>query len=195
VGTTFNVPGPAEIATGTEPTTGNMQFLGFSERGIRVREILYTGNIQSDYAGHDGMPAEVRLSGKGLILSTQLVRFDPGVMANVKARYFGGTEGAVGPNEIGSLLFTEGLSFQTMVRSRYAITHPVFFQQGQRPGLRAPVCLATGELDWDLTTNAQVFNLTIAAFCVIDVISLAGTLYDFDMTNFPAVTSALNTGL
>ena len=85
-------PGPCEIAVGTGGDRTDLgvantsyEFLGTTREGGRAQEILYSGNIPADYSGSDGMPADMRLSGKGIVVVFQMQNFNPWVMRRVKA--------------------------------------------------------------------------------------------------------------
>lgn len=160
-------PGPCEIAvgTGSRATLGldntAYEFLGTTREGGRAQEILYTGNIPSDYAGSDGMPADIRLSGRGIVVVCQIQNFNPAVMLRLKARYWGNFRGLSLPGQvdvadIGSLLIQESRYIPICIRSMNGLSkYPT-----NESGLWVPICFPSGEMGWDYAAREQVYSLT-----------------------------------
>src|SRR4051812_23333853 len=157
-------PGPCEIAVSTNSagSSGTYQFLGTTREGGRAQEILYTGNVPADYAGSDGMPADIRISGKGIVVVCQIQNFNPFVMKRLKARYFGAAGGFAVPgridqHDIGALLMQEGRYIALCIRSLNATTGKY---PSNEPGLWIPICFPSGEMGWDYAAREQVYSLT-----------------------------------
>jgi hypothetical protein len=183
--TSLFTPGPAEIAV---RIAGTYEYLGTTVNGARSRAILHTGNVQGDPAGVDGMPLDMRMSGRGIVVTMQINKYDPSVMNAMEARFLGGFTGSVGVNEVGSLALTEGLTFELLVRSRYSFkTQFLAFNNG----IHLLWAICNGELGRDYSTKEQVVDLTFFGF--VNLIlppsdPRYGTCYDFDMTGFPEPT-------
>jgi hypothetical protein len=189
-------PGPAEIAVAI-PSLPDMltlndtfSYLGTTVNGARSRKILYGGNVQGDPAGVDGQPLDFRLSGRGIVTVVQVNKFDPTVMGYVENRFYTGAPGSVGPNEIGSLALTEGVTIAVMIRSRYATSGHTQFV-GYTAGLRILFAIVTGEVGEDRGTKEQVYDLTFTGFtnlCLPPNNTLYGKCWDNTIANFPVVT-------
>src|SRR3954465_14353403 len=121
-------PGPCEIAVATKSranlglSNDGWEFLGTTREGGRAQEILYTGNIPADYAGSGGMPADIRISGKGIVIVCQIQNFNPYVMKRLKSRYWGNVSdltkvGQIDQHDIGGLLLQEGRYIPLCIRS------------------------------------------------------------------------------
>jgi hypothetical protein len=160
-------PGPCEIAVGTASRNSlglsntSYEFLGTTREGGRAQEILYTGNIPSDYAGSDGMPADIRLSGRGIVVVCQMQNFNPAVMRRLKSRYWGNFRGLTIPGQvdqadIGSLLIQEARYIPLCIRSQNGISkYPT-----NESGLWIPICFPSGEMGWDYAAREQVYSMT-----------------------------------
>lgn len=203
-------PGPCEIAVGVGGgfyngvqygSEGELLYLGTTRDGGRAQEILYTGNVPADYAGVDGMPADIRLSGKGMVVVCQVQRFNPQVMGLLEGRYLSattvngsvtsrvGVRGGAGQLEIGSLLLTEGFDFELMIRSAYAYKSP-YYQQGNQAGLHVLHCLVSGEMGRDFATREQVYNLTFLGLMEYNPVNAEWELWNNNITGFPGTINA-----
>ena len=164
-------PGPCEIAVGTFNTTDigyandEYEFLGTTREGGRAQEILYTGNIPADYAGSDGMPADIRISGKGIVVVCQIQNFNPFVMKRLKSRYYGygaglgsglNNPGKIAYCDIGGLLIQERRYIPICIRSLNAVAK----YPNNEGGLWVPMCFPSGEMGWDYAAREQVYSLT-----------------------------------
>src|SRR3954471_12070212 len=156
-------PGPCEIAVSTNSagSSGSYQFLGTTREGGRAQEILYTGNIPADYAGSDGMPADIRISGKGIVIVCQIQNFNPFVMKRLKSRYWGNTSeltkvGQIDQHDIGGLLLQEGRYIPLCIRSVNGISK----YPANESGIWVPCCFPSGEMGWDYAAREQVYSLT-----------------------------------
>jgi hypothetical protein len=160
-------PGPCEIAVATASranlglANAGWEFLGTTREGGRAQEVLYSGNIPADYAGSDGMPADIRLSGKGLVIVCQVQNFNPAVMRRLKTRYWGNIRdliipGQIDTSDIGGLLMQEGRYIPLCIRSMNGFTkYPT-----NESGLWVPMCFPSGEMGWDYAAREQVYSLT-----------------------------------
>lgn len=163
-------PGPCEITVGTGDTvrpggTFHWEFLGTTREGGRAQEVLYTGNIPGDYAGSDGMPAEIRLSGKGIVVVCQMQNFNPFVMKRLKSRFFGNFRGFSKPGQIdsgdiGAMLIQEYRYVPLCIRSLNAYGGNAAKYPDNESGLWVPICFPSGDMGWDYAAREQVYSLT-----------------------------------
>ena len=181
------VPGPAEIAVAFPGGgSGSLQYLGVTVNGAKSRLILHTGNVQNDVAGVDGMPYDMRISGQNIITTMQINQYDPVVMNEVRQRFYGGIQGSIGANQIGSLLLTEGLTMQLMIRSRYAIDKAQF--SGFPQGLNVLFAICNGEIGQDYSTKEQTVDLTFFGMMSMSNETLTGVGWNTNVTGFPEPT-------
>ena len=182
-------PGPCEIAVGTQTrlTPGlanqpNYEFLGTTREGGRAQEILYTGNIPADYAGSDGMPGDIRLSGKGIVVVCQIQNFNPFVMKRLKARFWANARdltkvGLSDQGDIGALLIQEMRYIPLCIRSLNWTKYP-----SNEAGLWVPICFPSGEMGWDYAAREQVYSLTFLGVMYVNMTySAAGNIDPHDL--------------
>lgn len=181
--TSLYVPGPAAIALGT--SGGTMSFLGWSRDGVTPREEIMYVPAMTDYAG-PMLPADHMFAGKAMTVTMALTDYDPIVFQNVFRRFASGTLGAIAPNEIGTLIYSEGQSFQLMIK---AMRQPLVTRYANYvPGFRLPSCWINGTIEFPIATNPQVIPISFYAWNNITKATMSGTVWDMNMTGFPALT-------
>lgn len=180
--TSLYVPGPAQVALGT--SGGTVAYLGYSERGVEIDERFLTMDVHADYGG-PMMPVDKMHAGKILLVSMQLIRFDPLVFNQVLARTATGTMGQLGPNEIGTLLWTEGQTFHLMIRSARQAALSAGIYANMLPGVNVPKCVPIESISMPISTAPQVLPLVFWATADMVPATQAGSLWDHDMTGFP----------
>ena len=177
--------GPAPIATGTG-ASGAMEFLGFSENGFTVRESAFFRPIHDDARGPE-MAADQMALGKAVVISGQVITYDMAVLGRVKARYLvsGGSPGAIVAGELGALLKLEGLTMNVMIKFPYASKSQM---SGMDSGIRIIGGYVMGDIGTPTGVKAMTVNLTFAAIINFNTTNNTGTLFDNDVSGFPAYT-------
>lgn len=179
-------PGPCEIAVGTGlrstpfpsgalPGLDSMtyEFLGTTREGGRAQEVIYTEGIFTDYAGSAGMPADMKMSGKGIVVVCQVHNFNPFVMKRLKSRYWGffnggDSDGIIDVNDMGALLIQENRYIPICIRSLNAYGVDAKYPNNQS-GLWVPFCFPHGDLSWDYSTREQIHVLTFLGMTYMNV--------------------------
>lgn len=177
------VPGPAQIATGTG-SAGAAEFLGYAKEGVRIRETAFKRPVRADFAGTQ-MPADMALEGKIAMIEVPILKYDPAVLSHLSGRMLGGAGGVVQANEIGTLVLTEGKSFQLWIKSPYQ-SKSAF--SNYAAGYRFPCAILPDDMSWNISTEEQVIRMTFIGLVSMNTSTLSGTLYDNDMTGFPSLT-------
>jgi len=112
----FWVAGPAYIFTGTGSNSA-LEFLGFTEEGLRVVVNGLFEDVRADYAGN--MPADVSMLGQEARISGVLVRYNEDILDKIISFISGATPGEGATNSVGTLLMTEGGAYPLAINSPY----------------------------------------------------------------------------
>ncbi len=189
--TTLFVPGPAEIAVGlgggaTFGGAGGMLYLGLTEGPAEVQQVLHSGNVNADYAGAHGMPADMLLDGVTMLVTCQMKKVDPVVLNLVRAHFLGGPLG--GGILPGTLILAEQLAFTVMIRSQYVGIVPQF--SAFNPGLRLRYAVASGQQRWSMGTNTQVNYISFLGLTLPNTLTvpMTYTCWDTNLGGFPPTT-------
>jgi hypothetical protein len=183
MGTRLYVPGPALIALGA--SGGSLAFLGYSVNGVQFAEQMLEQPVMADYAG-PRMPADMMAAGKVITCQMMLTDYDPLVLNNCLARYNGGTAGALGVNELGTLLNAEGAMYRLCVKAKRQTAVAAY--ANYYPGINVPKGYFQGGFQYPIATSPQVVPLAFFGFPVVNKADLSAVLWNVDMTGFPALT-------
>jgi hypothetical protein len=115
------VPGPCQIFVGTGGA-GAYQFLGWSERGVRVTLSAAYEDIVSDFGG-PRVPVDSQFMGEQATSNFVLNRYDETVLQTILKRRVGSgvTAGAIEANGLGSLMVAQGYAYKVFLYSPYYV--------------------------------------------------------------------------
>lgn len=109
------VDGPVAISVDTG-TSNALESLGYTENGVEITEQIYTSEVKGDENGGDqGPPIDIQYFGEVHIIRMLLTKWDPLVIAKIRAGLYGGTAGT--PGTVGSLYFQGGLSWRLVLNA------------------------------------------------------------------------------
>ncbi len=105
--------GPAHVRVGTA-SSGALEDLGYTARGADVRIQGYVVNIPGDEnGGEQGPPIDRQHLGTIAIVRIELTKFDPAVLAKLKAGLRAVAPGAI--PDAGTLIFNDARHFQLLI--------------------------------------------------------------------------------
>jgi hypothetical protein len=114
----FWVPGPSYVQVGTG-ASGALAHLGWSESGISVEFNSEFEDVMCDLGGQK-IGTDQIYHGQDATITADIVRYDEAVMNALLARIQGGTTGAVGAGQIGSLMIGQALTQRLLIVCPYS---------------------------------------------------------------------------
>ena len=179
----IHVAGPTEIHVANN--SGNyLQFLGWSEGGVRVSNRPFYEDVKSDLQGPMAT-TDVQMMGAECWISLDLKIWNEDVWQTVASRAFAGSGSAVAEGyypsgSIGALVELEGLTYRLLVYMPYG-SKTAFLMAGQRICYNFQNAYLAGPDDVDpLATRAEKIRVVFRALLSRDPVSGDNLLYNQD---------------
>jgi hypothetical protein len=177
------VPGPCELHVGTG-SSGSLQFLGWSESGVRASINREWDDVPADIAG-TRMPADVQFMGEQAYISCDLKVFNNPIFNKIASAQnpFSGTRGNMPYGSLGKLMVTEGAAYRLLVYSPYAVLKPAMSAWSQ---LNFFTAWLAGPDDIPNSTKATKIRALFRAIASYNSSTGEWDLYDQDISGKPA---------
>jgi hypothetical protein len=116
--TAFRVTGPVQIFVGTG-ADGALQFLGWSETGVRVTLNGEFEDVLCDIGGPK-IGTDVIYQGIDAHITCDVIKYDEAVLTALQARVFSGTSGGIAANTIGALMVSQSQGQRLLLNCPYS---------------------------------------------------------------------------
>lgn len=173
--------GPAELYVGTG-SGGALEFLGWSEAGMRFNFDAEFEDVMSDISG-TRIPFDVQFMGIQAFMSGDLTVYNEPIFNKLLVRVPGGSVGTIGAGHIGHLLNLEGGGVRTLINAPYAAK--AAFTATMQKAWNFPRAHLISPTEIDVGTRVKKIRFIFRAIPTWNQLTGEATLYDDSIVGKP----------